>query len=110
MNPLVKRSAIVLGIVLLGYVLYSQIRQDAKFNSQLKEIRDVRKAMEDSVNVLKERTALRDHELRDIIRRDMEIIDTLNVTLAKLNKSSNAIEQKIEENKQIIDRLWKTND
>jgi hypothetical protein len=110
MNPLVKRGAIILFVVFLAYILYAQIRQDAKFNRQLKEIRDVRKAMEDSVNVLKERTALRDRELRDIIKRDMEIIDTLNVTLAKLNKSSRAIEEKIEENKQIIDQLWKTND
>jgi hypothetical protein len=110
MNPLVKRGAIILLVAVLGYVVYAQLRQDIKFNSQLKEIQEVRKAMEDSVKVLKERTASRDIELRDIIRRDMEIIDTLNVTLAKLNKSSKVIDGKIQENKQIIDRLWQNND
>jgi hypothetical protein len=109
MNPLVKRGAIILSVIFLAYVVYAQFRQDAKFNRQLKEIQEVRKAMEDSVKILKERTAFRDLELRDIIRRDMEIIDTLNVTLAKLNKSSQVIDGKIEENKQIIDRLWQNN-
>jgi hypothetical protein len=73
------------------------------------EIEKVRKAMEDSLRIIHKKTEKRDKELRDLIKRDMEIIDTLNVTLSKLNKSSKVIEDKIEQNKKAIDRLWNAN-
>ena len=108
MNQLLKIGGAILLVLFVGYFIFSQVNQHSKFQDQLEEIQSVRLAMEDSVRVLKERTRMRDLELRDLIRRDMELLDTLNVTLAKLNRSSKVIEQKIEENKEIIDRLWKT--
>jgi E3 ubiquitin-protein ligase DOA10 len=108
MNRLLKIGGAIALVLFVGYFIFAQVNQHSKFKDQLEEIQSVRLAMEDSVRVLKERTRMRDLELRDLIRRDMELLDTLNVTLAKLNKSSRVIEQKIEENKEIIDRLWKT--
>lgn len=109
MDRFLKFGLPFLVIVVFAYSIYAQVRQDTRFNDQLKEIQNVRLAMEDSVRILKQRTAVRDQELRELIKRDLEILDTLNLTLAKLNRSSKAIESKIEENKKAVDRLWAAN-
>jgi hypothetical protein len=109
MEKLQRFGPAILLLVFIAVFLYFERNNDERFLKKLQEIEDARVAIEDSVRVLKIRTIARDRELRDIIKRDLEIIDTLNLTLRKLNKSSEAIEQKIENNKKTIDELWKQN-
>jgi hypothetical protein len=98
--------AIVLGAFICFY-FYWQGKQDALFNEKIREIENVRKSLEDSVNILRKKTAARDENLRKLILRDLQLIDTLNYTLKKLNSGSKDIERKINEHKTKIDELWK---
>lgn len=98
--------AIVLAAFMLFY-FYQQGKEDAVFREKIRQIEQVRKSLEDSVQILKQKTAERDERLRKLILRDLEIIDTLNHTLKKLNIGSKEIERKIEQHKSKIDILWK---
>lgn len=104
-----KDIAFAIVIFVVAYLAYAQIHQDNNARRHIKEIQTIRMALQDSVSVLKSSTARRDNELRDMIRRDMELIDTLNATLSRLNKSSKDIDHKIKINKKMIDQLWKEN-
>lgn len=92
-----------------AYLIFSQFRHETRVKDQLREIESIRKALQDSVSILKKTTARRDRDLREAIRRDMELVDTLNATLSRLNRSSREIDIKIELNKKAIDRLWNDN-
>ncbi len=92
--------------VFLAWYFYYQGKQDARIENQLQQIVSIRKALDDSVKVIKLKTTERDEKLRAVIYRDMEIMDTLNVVLQKLNKNSQAIEIKIENHKKTLDDLW----
>ena len=109
MDKLLRFGPAIFLLIFIIVFVYFDRSSDQRFLKKLQDIEDARMAIEDSVRVLKARTIERDRELRDIIKRDLEIIDTLNLTLQKLNKSSQAIEQKIENNKKTIDELWKQN-
>lgn len=102
-----KYALAFLLLLFIGFYFYQQGREDAEFNQKIQEIEQIRKSLEDSVKVLKERTAARDEHLRKLILRDLQIIDTLNHSLKKLNSGSKDIERKIIEHKTRIDELWK---
>jgi hypothetical protein len=109
-DKLIQYVTLAALILFVAFYFYRMGKQDEKFKEQLKEIQNVRKALADSVESIQKRTQVRDEELRGVIKRELEIIDTLNVTLKRLNNSSKAIETKIEENKKTIDDLWDLND
>lgn len=109
-KPIVQYVTMAILVLFISFYFYGLGKQDEKFKSQIEEIRKVRKELTDSIKSITMRTQIRDEELRNVLKRDLEIIDTLNVTLQKLNKSSKAIENKIEENKKTIDDLWDQND
>ncbi|HTH57082.1 MAG TPA: hypothetical protein VL728_13625 [Cyclobacteriaceae bacterium] len=105
---LLRRYALAFVLVaFIGYYFYQQGREDAEFKQKIREIEQIRRSLEDSVKVVKERTAARDENLRKLILRDLQIIDTLNHSLKKLNSGSREIERKIIEHKTKIDELWK---
>lgn len=105
-----RKYAVAIALaVFIGFYFYRQGREDAAFKQKIQEIEQLRKSLEDSVKSLKERTAARDEHLRKLILRDLQIIDTLNHTLKRLNTGSKDIERKIIEHKSKIDELWKNN-
>lgn len=104
-----KYAVAIVLMAFIGFYFYQQGREDAGFKQKLQEIEHIRKSLEDSVKSLSERTAARDEHLRKLILRDLQIIDTLNHTLRKLNTGSKDIERKIIEHKSKIDELWKNN-
>lgn len=106
-NWLRKYAVAFVLIVFIGVYFYRQGQEEAEFKQKIQEIERIRKSLEDSVNLLKARTAARDENLRKLILRDLQIIDTLNHTLKKLNSGSRDIERKIIEHKTKIDELWK---
>lgn len=110
MNKPIVQYVTLAGLVLfVAFYFYRLGKQDQKFKEQIEEIRKVREALTDSIRTIRAGTQKRDEELRIALKRDLEILDTLNVTLKRLNKSSEAIEGKIEENKKTIDDLWDQN-
>jgi hypothetical protein len=94
-------------VVFIGFYFYRQGQEDAEFKQKIREIEQIRKSLDDSVKVLKAKTAARDENLRKLILRDLQIIDTLNHSLKKLNSGAKDIERKIIEHKTKIDELWK---
>ena len=106
-NQIQKYGLAILLIAFIGYYFYRQGKEDARFAEKIQQIEQLRISLEDSVKVLKQKTAARDENLRKLILRDLEILDTLNYTLKKLNAGSREIERKINEHKSRIDILWK---
>ena len=106
-DKLRKYAVAIVLVAFIGFYFYQQGKEDAVFKQRIQEIEQVRKSLEDSVKSLKERTAVRDESLRKLILRDLQLIDTLNYTLKKLNTGSKDIERKIIEHKSKIDELWK---
>lgn len=107
MNLVRKYGTLTLLVLFIGYYIYRQGSDDAAFKQKIQQIEQLRKSLEDSVSVIKQKTAERDENLRKLILRDAEIIDTLNSTLKKLNAGSKDIERKINDHKNKIDELWK---
>ena len=96
--------------IFIGWQFYVEGKQDAEFTQKIAQIENARKVLEDSIVALKAITTIRDEKLRAVIVRDMEIMDTLNVTLKRLNSNSKAIENKIDTQIKTLDDLWNDNE
>ena len=109
MNHLLKYAPGILIVLFIGFYFFNESYRDKKFQERIQQIESARSALEDSVKALKFKTIERDKVLRDVLRRNLEIIDTLNLTLKRLNAQAGTIDKQIEKSKKNIDELWKNN-
>jgi vacuolar-type H+-ATPase subunit I/STV1 len=58
---------------------------------------------------LKSTTRERDRVLSSVLKRNLEIIDTLNSIQKTFEKNKQDIDKKIEQSKDVIDDYWKNN-
>jgi len=99
---------ILVAVFMLVFFL-SKDQQERKFKNEIRKIDRAREALRVQVDSLTSVTRERDLILSKILKRNLEIIDTLNVIQKTLDKNKRDIDQKIEQSKEVIDEYWKTN-
>lgn len=109
MQSLLKFAMPTLFSIFAGWYFYHDHKQTTEFNKKMDQIDAVRKSLMDSITNLQQRTKEHDEKLRKALTQNMQILDTLNSSLIKVNKNSKIIDDKINEQRKTIDDLWKDN-
>lgn len=99
---------IILMVLFVGFILFGKI-QERNFRAEILKIDRAREALQIQVDSLNSRTRERDLALSKILKRNLEIMDTLNSIQRTFRKEKQAIDKKIEESKEVIDDYWKNN-
>jgi vacuolar-type H+-ATPase subunit I/STV1 len=99
---------IILMVLFVGFIFFGKV-QDANFKKEIRKIDSAREALRIQVDSLNTKTRERDLVLSKILKRNLEIIDTLNSIQNTLRKDKREIDKKIEESKEVIDEYWKNN-
>ena len=109
MNNKINYALLILVIGFVAWYFYSKNTSDANFKTQMDNIEQARKNLEDTVNTLKTNTANHDEKLRMALQKHITLLDTLNSSLSKVNTRSKEIDHQIETNKKTINELWNNN-
>lgn len=109
MDKLIKYGSYVLLGVFVIWFFYNQGKQQEKLRKKMQEIENGRKKIEEAVMLLKNNTDSSEVRLQNILLHNNQIIDTLNTSLRKLNKSSSFIDKQIDSTESEIDKLFKNN-
>ncbi|HEU5291936.1 MAG TPA: hypothetical protein VFU05_14900 [Cyclobacteriaceae bacterium] len=104
----VEYLPIVLMVLFVGFILFGKI-QESNFKQEVRKIDSAREALRIQVDSLNKKTRERDLALSRILKRNLEIIDTLNFIQKTFRKDKQDIDKKIEESKGAIDAYWKNN-
>ena len=91
------------------FLLISRNQQEKKFQHEIRKIDSAREALQLKVDSLNSKTRERDRLLSKVLKRNLEIVDTLNSLQKTLEKNKRAIDKKIEASKEVIDEYWKNN-
>lgn len=93
----------------IGFFFFSNHQQEKNFKNEIRKIDSAREALRAKVDSLNLKTRERDIALTKILKRNLEIIDTLNLLQKNLERNKQEIDKKIEESKEIIYQYWKNN-
>lgn len=105
----IKYLPTILLVTFVGYFFFSTHLQEKNFKNEIRKIDNAREALRVKVDSLNLKTRERDIALSKILKRNLEIIDTLNLLQKNLERNKQEIDKKIEENKAVIDQYWKNN-
>jgi seryl-tRNA synthetase len=108
-TSVIKYLPAILIVLFAGFVLFDRNQQDKNFENEIRKIDSARQALRKKVDSLNSKTRERDSVLGKILKRNLEIIDTLNVLQKTLAKNKQDIDKKIEASKEVIDDYWKNN-
>ena len=105
----IKYLPTVLLVLFIGFFFFNNHQQEKNFRNEIRKIDSAREALRTKVDSLNSKTRERDIALSKILKRNLEIIDTLNLVQKNLERSKQDIDKKIEESKAVIDQYWKNN-
>jgi seryl-tRNA synthetase len=105
MNYLRKYAPAIIIIVLVGFYLFSQNRQNKEFKRKIEEIEKIRLSLEHTVKELDAKTNERDQKLQEALKQNLDIIDKLNTDINKNKTSFAEIEKRIQTSEDSIDNL-----
>lgn len=105
MKQLSQYAPALLAILLIGFYLFSQNRQDKEFKRKIDEIEKIRLSLEQTVKELDAKTNERDQKLQDALKQNLAIIDKLNTDINKNKTSFVEIEKRIQTSEDSIDNL-----
>jgi septal ring factor EnvC (AmiA/AmiB activator) len=100
-----KYAPLILAVLLIGFYLFSQNRQDKEFKRKIEEIEKVRLTLEQKVKDLDAKTNERDKKLREAFKQNLAIIDKLNSDINKNKTSFVEIDKRIQSTEDSIDNL-----
>ena len=107
MDRVIKYGSYVLLGVFVVWFFFNQGKQQEKLRKKMEEIENGRKKIEQEVMLLKSNTDSSETRLQNLLLHNNEIIDTLNTSLRKLNKSASFIDKQIDSTENEIDKLLK---
>ena len=105
----IKYLPTILIILFIIFLLISRNQQEKLFKHEIRKIDSAREALSLKVDSLNSKTSERDRLLSKVLKRNLEIMDTLNFLQKTLEKDKRAIDKKIEASKAVIDEYWKNN-
>jgi hypothetical protein len=109
MQNSLKYGTPLLLIIFIAIYFYKDGARNAEFKQKMEEIDKIRVSLMDTLTNVKKRTDQRDEKLKEALRTGMNILDTLNSSLNKVNKNTKIIDSQIAKNQKSIEDLWKNN-
>lgn len=104
-----KNLPTIILTLLIGFLFLTRNQDEDNFKSEIQKIDSAREALQQKVDSLNLKTRERDRLLSSVLKRNLEIIDTLNSIQKTLEKNKQDIDKKIEQSKDVIDDYWKNN-